>query len=293
MDSYVLSCCSTSDLSPEEYKKRNIEYICFHYFLGDKEYVDDFGKTLSYKDFYQKMMDGVMTKTTQLNAEQYYEYFEKFLIEGKDILHVTLSSGLSGTYQSALIAKDMLKEKYKDRKILIVDSLAASSGYGLLMCELAKLKDEGMSIDELYKFANDNKLKVHHWFFSTDLKFYVRGGRISKSAGLIGNILHLCPVLNMSNEGRIVPRKKIIGKKRAIKDIIEEMVLNADKDYSDDCFICDSECIEDANRVKEAVEKQFPKLKNKVKIFNIGTTIGSHTGPGTVALFFFGKERIN
>lgn len=293
MSNYVLSCCSTSDLSPEEYKSRNIECLCFHFFMDDKEFIDDFGKTISYKDFYQRMLDGVVTKTTQLNSQQYIEYFEKFLKEGKDIIHVTLSSGLSGTYQSALIARDMLLEKYKDRKIYVVDSLGASSGYGLLVCKMATLRDQGMSIDDLYNWAINNRLKVHYWSFSTDLKFYVRGGRISKSAGLIGNILHLCPVLNMNVEGKLTPRKKIIGKKRAIDDVVNEMIANTSKDYNDECFICNSECIDDASRVKEKVENYFPNLKGKVKIFNIGTTIGSHTGPGTVALFFFGKERIN
>jgi DegV family protein with EDD domain len=295
MSNYVLSCCSTSDLSLEYYKKRDIHFICFHFFLGDKEYADDFGQSIPFKDFYQAMRDGVMTKTSQVNADEFIKYFEGFLKEGKDVLHVSLSSGLSGVFNSANIAKGILEEKYPDRKILVVDSLGASSGYGLLMDKLADLRDEGKGLEEVYAFAEEHKLNVHHWFFSTDLEYYVRGGRITKTAGLIGNILHLCPLLNMDNHGLLIPRKKIIGKKRVIDEIVNCMVENAEDglNYSGKCYICNSDCEEDAERVAKLVEEKFPKLNGKVEIYSVGTTIGSHTGPGTVALFFFGKQRVN
>ncbi len=294
MNKYLLSCCSTSDLNVKHYKDRGIRYICFHYFLDGIEHKDDFGETLPISEFYKKMEQGAMTKTSQLNAQDYYNYFENLINEGyKEILHLTLSSGISGTINSAKIAVSMINEKYKDVKIYIVDSLAASSGYGLLMDKLADLKDEGKSIEEVRDWAENNRLSINHWFFSTDLKYFVRGGRISKTSGFFGNMLHVCPLLNVNDEGKLIPREKIIGKKKAINAIVQKMIENAKdgKDYNDYCYISHSAVFEDAKAVKDKVEEAFPNLKGKVEIFDIGTTIGSHTGPGTVALFFVGKER--
>lgn len=294
MNKYLLSCCSTSDLNVKHYKDRGIRYICFHYFLDGIEHKDDFGETLPISEFYKKMEQGAMTKTSQLNAQDYYNYFENLINEGnKEILHLTLSSGISGTINSARIAVSMINEKYKDVKIYIVDSLAASSGYGLLMEKLADLKDEGKSIEEVRDWAENNRLFINHWFFSTDLKYYVRGGRISRTSGFFGNMLHVCPLLNVNDEGKLIPREKIIGKKKVINAIVQKMIENAKdgKDYNDYCYISHSAVFEDAKAVKDKVEDYFPNLKGKVEIFDIGTTIGSHTGPGTVALFFVGKER--
>ena len=294
MNKFLLSCCSTSDLNVKHYKDRGIRYICFHYFLDGIENKDDFGETLPISEFYKKMKQGAMTKTSQLNAQDYYNYFENLINEGyKEILHLTLSSGISGTINSARIAVNMINEKYKDVKIYIVDSLAASSGYGLLMEKLADLKDEGKSIEEVRDWAENNRLFINHWFFSTDLKYYVRGGRISRTSGFFGNMLHVCPLLNVNDEGKLIPREKIIGKKKVINAIVQKMIENAKdgKDYNDYCYISHSAVFEDAKAVKDKVEDYFPNLKGKVEIFDIGTTIGSHTGPGTVALFFVGKER--
>ena len=294
MNKYLLSCCSTSDLNVKHYKDRGIRYICFHYFLDGIEHKDDFGETLPISEFYKKMEQGAMTKTSQLNAQDYYNYFENLINEGyKEILHLTLSSGISGTINSAKIAVNMINEKYKDVKIYIVDSLAASSGYGLLMEKLADLKDKGKSIEEVRDWAENNRLSINHWFFSTDLKYFVRGGRISKTSGFFGNMLHVCPLLNVNDEGKLIPREKIIGKKKVINAIVQKMIENAKdgKDYNDYCYISHSAVFEDAKAVKDKVEEAFPNLKGKVEIFDIGTTIGSHTGPGTVALFFVGKER--
>ena len=293
MNHYVLSCCSTADLKKEHLKKRDISYICFHYELDGKEYRDDLGESMTFEDFYQAMSDGADTKTSQINADEYEEYFEAFLKEGKDILHVTLSSGISGSINSAMIARGMLEEKYPDRKIYIVDSLLASSGYGLFMDKLADLREEGKNIEEVYEWAEENKLKAHAWFFSTDLTFFVKGGRISKTSGLVGGILNICPLLNMDKEGKLIPRQKIRTKKKVIEAIVEQMEQNAQdgRDYSGKCYISHSACLENAKEVAERIESRFPKLNGKVEINDVGTTIGSHTGPGTVALFFWGKIR--
>lgn len=295
MSEYIISCCSTADLSKEHFTNRHIHYICFHYFLDGKPYADDLGQSMPFDKFYEAMANGADTKTSQINMEEFAEYFEPFLQEGKDIIHLTLSSGISGVYNSAMLAKEDLAEKYPDRKIYIIDSLAASSGYGLLMDKLADLRDEGMDIDTLAKWAEDNRLKLNHWFFSTDLTFYVKGGRISKAAGAIGGMLNICPLLNVDLEGRLIPRQKIRTKKKVIAAIAEKMKELAENgtDYNGKCYISQSACYEDARAVADLVEAAFPHLNGKVEINSIGTTIGSHTGPGTVALFFWGQERTN
>ncbi len=293
MSDYILSCCSTADLSAELMEARDIHYICFHYEVDGTTYPDDLGQSIPFSRFYQMMRDGAMTRTSQVAAGEYEEYFESFLREGKDILHLTLSSGISGTLNSAMIAAEDLREKYPERKIYIVDSLAASSGYGLFMDRLADLRDSGMSIDEVRDWAEANKLKCLHWFFTSDLTFFIRGGRVSKASGMIGQVLNICPLLNVDAQGKLIPREKHRGKKKVIHAIVQKMKEQAENglDYSGKCFISQSDCLSDARAVADAVEAAFPKLDGKVRIFDIGTTIGSHTGPGTVALFFWGQER--
>lgn len=293
MNNYIISCCSTADLTEEHFKARDISYICFHFELDGKEYADDLGKSIPFDRFYQMMQEGAETRTSQINAEEFEAYFESFLKAGKDILHVCLSSGISGVMNSAMIAKEELEERYPERKILVVDSLGASSGYGLLMDRLADLRDEGKSLEEVYEWAEAHKLELHHWFFSTDLTFYIKGGRISKTAGVIGGVLNICPLLNMDNQGKLIPRSKIRTKKKVIRAIVDKMEEYADNglDYSGKCYISHSACYEDARAVADLIESRFPKLNGKVEIYSVGTTIGSHTGPGTVAVFFWGKER--
>lgn len=295
MSDYYLSCCSTADLSQEWFEKRNINYICFHFELGGKQYLDDLGVSVPPDEMYRKMTEGADTKTSQVTIGEYEEYFENMLKEGKDILHLCLSSGISGTFNSATIAKDSLLEKYPDRKIYIVDSLAAASGFGLLMDKLADLRDSGMSLDDLYKWSEEHKLELHHWFFSTDLTFFIKGGRVSKASGFIGSVLSICPLLNVDFEGHLIAREKIRTKKKVIQRIVEQMEENAQDAlaYSDKCFISHSACLEDAQAVAALIEERFPNLNGKVEIFPIGATIGSHTGPGTVALFFWGNKRVN
>lgn len=295
MADYVLSCCSTADLSKEYFTTRDIKYVCFHFELGGTEYLDDLGTSVPPAELYRRMVAGEGTKTSQVPVKEYEDLFEESLSKGKDVIHLTLSSGISGSYNSACIARDEMQEKYPDRKIYVIDSLAASSGYGLLVDAAADRRDEGMSIDDLYAWIEENKLRVHHWFFSTDLTFYIRGGRVSKTAGFIGTIMNICPLLNVSNEGKLIPREKIRTKKKVIRRIVDLMRENADNgtDYTGKCFISQSESMDDARAVADLIEAEFPKLDGKVQIYPIGATIGSHTGPGTVALFFFGKKREN
>lgn len=295
MNEYILSCSSTADLSEEHFRNRSISYICFHYELDGVQYPDDLGKSIPFDKFYAAMANGADTKTSQINVDEYINYFEPFLKKGKDILHLSLSSGISGTINSAMVAKDTLLEQYPDRTIYIVDSLAASSGYGLLMDRLADLRDEGKSLSEVYEWALANRLKLNHWFFSTDLTFYIKGGRISKASGFIGGMLNICPLLNVNNLGKLIPRYKIRTKRKVIHTVVDKMeeCIEEGRDYSGKCYISHSACYEDARAVADLIEERFPHLDGKVLINNVGTTIGSHTGPGTVAVFFWGKERVD
>lgn len=293
MSEYVLSCCSTADLTKEHFQRRSIEYICFHYALDGKEYIDDLGESMPFEEFYALVGKGADTRTSQVNISEYVAHFSRFMEQGKDVVHVCLSSGISGSINSARNAALIVNERYPDNKVYIVDSLGASSGFGLLMDYAADKRDEGLSAEELVQWLEENRLHLHHWFFSTDLSTYVKGGRISKTAAVFGGMLEICPLLNMDNAGRLIPRSKIRTKKKVIREIVERMAKCADggENYSGKCYISHSACYEDARAVADLVEARFPKLDGKVEIYYVGTTIGSHTGPGTVALFFLGEER--
>ncbi len=293
MSEYCITCCSTADMPASYFEENQIPYTCFHFMLDGKEYPDDLGKTVPFDKFYQMITDGAQPTTAQVNTEQYVQLFESVLKQGKDVLHLTLSSGISGTYNSANLARMQMEEKYPDRKIFVIDSLAASSGYGLLVDQALENQKNGMSLEENAKWIEDNKNKLHHWFFSTDLTSFIRGGRISKVSGFFGQALNICPLMNVNNEGKLIPRNKYRGKKQVIREMVKRMEEHAQNglDYSGKCFISNSACMEDAQKVARLVEEAFPKLNGKVMINSIGTVIGTHTGPGTVALFFWGDER--
>ena len=295
MSDYILSCCSTADLTKEQFLRRNINYICFHYAIDGEEHMDDLGESMPFDVFYDRIAKGADTRTSQINISEYVDYFSSFAEQGKDIVHVSLSSGISGTVNSARNAALIVRERFPERKIYVVDSLAAASGYGLLMDAAADKHDAGMSAEELVNWLEDNKLNMHHWFFSTDLSTFVRGGRISKTSAVFGGILEICPLLNVDVSGRLTARSKVRTKKKVIQEIVKRMEACAENglDYSGKCYISHSACLEDCQAVVALIEERFPKLDGKVQIFNVGTTIGAHTGPGTVALFFWGDERVD
>lgn len=292
MSDYIISACSTADLTKEQFEKYDIKYIYFHYRLDGEVYPDDLGQTMSFEEFYKKMEDGADTATSQVNPDEFIEFFTPYLEAGKDVIHCTLSSGISGVHNSACIARDELQEKYPDRKIIVIDSLCAATGYGMLMIEAAKRRDAGATIDELAEWIEKSKLKMEHWLYVSDLKYLVRGGRVSKASGFIGNMLNICPVICVDSEGKLAPQEKIRGKKKAAKKLVEKMVELADGgvDYSGSCWLSMSACMEDAEYIKSLIKETFPKIDGEIVINNIGTVIGSHTGPGTAVLFFWGKE---
>ncbi|HJC65574.1 MAG: DegV family protein [Lachnospiraceae bacterium] len=290
---YAITCCSTADLPAQFYEKTGISYAKFHFSMNGVEYDDDLGLSISPEEFYQQIRQGALPVTSQVNVQQYEDLFEPILRSGKDLIHLTLSSGISGSIGSARIAARELSERYPNRRIQIIDSLAAASGYGLLVEEAYCRQQEGMSFDQLVSWIEENKLKLHHWFFSTDLTHFRRGGRISASSAFFGNMLNICPLMNVNSQGKLVPREKIRGKKRVMGQMLRQMELHAQEGlaYKGRCFICHSDCASDARELAAMVEQAFPSLDGPVEIFPIGTVIGSHTGPGTVALFFWGDER--
>ena len=293
MQSFLLTCCSTADLSKEYFEKRGIPYVCFHFTIDGVEYPDDLGQSMPFDEFYARIDKGAMPTTSLVNTAQFIAFFEPFLKEGKDILHLSFSSGLSGTYAAAILARDELLERYPARQLVIVDSLGASSGYGLMVDTLADMRDSGVSLADTAAWIEAHKLNLHHWFFSTDLTHYKRGGRISPTAFVVGSILGINPLMNMDDGGHLTPRFKINGKKRVMREIVKQMELHAEDglDYSKKCFISNSACPEDAKAVAALVEQTFPKLDGNVLVNSVGTVVGAHTGPGTVALFFWGDSR--
>lgn len=291
MADYKITCCSTCDLSAEHLKKLDVGFATYHYIIDGQDNVDDLFTSCSPEEFYGKIDGGALPTTAQVSPDELITLIEPILKSGKDVLHIEFSSGLSGGWQSAQTARDILAAKYPERKLYIIDSLAASSGYGLLVDKAAELKAGGMDIDELYNWIEANKLKLRHWFFSTNLTHFKRGGRISGPAAAIGNILNICPVMDVNSQGKLIIRKKVMGKKKAINEIVSLMESQAKggAEYNEKCYICNSMRLEDSKTVAALVEQAFPKLNGKVEINNIGTVIGSHTGPGTIALFFFSE----
>ena len=289
--SYIISTCTTADMTKEMFDKLDVRYIGFHFVVNGKSYTDDLYNEMSAKEFYGHIRNGADTSTSQVSVGEYVDYFRELLEEGKDILHACLSSGISNTVQSANAAAEMLKAEFPDRKIYIVDSLCASSGAGLYMTLLSQKRAEGMDIDSLYQWALENRQQVQHWFCSTDLTYYIKGGRVSKVSGILGGIFEICPLLCVSPEGKLKVISKIRTKKKVLTALVDKMEQYAvgGKRYNGLCYISNSDCLEDAEFVRDEVLRRFKNVK-EVPIFDIGTTIGCHTGTGTVALFFTSND---
>lgn len=292
MEDYIITTSSTADLPKEYFVKRDVKFIKYHFELDGKEYLDDLGDSISNKEFYTKIKEGSDTRTSLVNEEEYTKFFEEILESQKNIIHIELSSGISGSYNSAKNAAERLNQINKN-KIKVIDSLAASSGLGLLVDSALDLKKQGKSFDEVVDFLENNKLNLHHWFFSTNLERYFKGGRISRTSFMIGSFFNIYPLLNVSKEGKLVVRKKLHGIKSVRKEILNMLYENIqDKEnYSGKIFICHSDFLEEACYLAKTIEEKFPNLKEEIKINNIGPTIGSHSGVGTFAVFFYGTKR--
>ena len=287
---FVLSCESTVDLPFSYVSERNIPVIFYSYTIDGKEYVDDMLRNPeALPQFYQFLEEDKLPSTSQINEFNYLNFFEQQLQHG-DLLHIAFGSGMTQSVRNAELAADELREKYPERKIIVIDSLCSSSGYGMLVDYAADMRDKGCTMEEIERWVIDNRQNIHHQFFSTELKHYRRSGRMSGATAMVATVLGICPIMRLDDKGRIIAYGKVRGKNNAIKATVDAMEAHAQggRNYTGKCFICHSQCIQDAEKTKAAILERFPHIQGDV---DIGTIIASHCGPGTVAIFFLGDER--
>ena len=292
-DSFILSCESTVDLPYSYVSGRDIPVLFYSYLVDGKEYIDDMGRAPeALPHFYEMLKNGALPSTSQLNTFQYTEFFEELLQKG-NLLHIAFGSGMTGSVKNAMEAAEALREKYPERRLIVIDSLCSSSGYGLLVDMAADIRDRGESMEAVAAWIEQNRNKVHHQFFSTDLKYFKRSGRVSGAAATVGAILNICPIMRLDDKGRIIAYDKVRGKKNAIRETLRTMEQHAQGgvNYSGKCFICHSNCPAEAEATRQAVAEHFPHIQGDIRVNEIGTIIASHCGPGTVAVFFMGDER--
>ena len=293
MSKFILSCESTVDVPYSEIAARDISVLFYSYTVDGTVYPDDMGRDPeALPRFYRFLSEGKLPQTSQLNIADYTEYFES-LPKDADVLHIAFTSGQSGSVNNAYLAADAMREKYPDRRVIVLDSLCSSSGYGLLVNAAADLRDKGCDIDTVSDWVLKNRNRVHHQFFSTDMTQFRRTGRVSGAAALAATMLGICPIMRLDDRGRIIAYGKVRGKKSAIHTTVSEMKKHAQNGtaYAGPCYVCNSDCPEDAELLIAALEEEFPAQKGRIRLYDIGTIIGSHAGHGTVAVFFLGDER--
>ena len=290
---FTLSCCSTVDLPYSYMESRDIPVLFYTYVVDGVEYDDDMGRDPeALPRFYRFIREGKLPQTSQINVAAYMEFFERLLQKG-DLLHIAFTSGQSGSVHNAFLAAEELRQKYPDKKLIVIDSLCSSSGYGLLVDSAADLRDQGKSLEEVEQWVLAHRNRVHHQFFSSDMTQFRRTGRVSGAAATVAPVLNICPIMRLDDTGSIKAYSKVRGKKKAVEVTVETMAQCAEggADYDGKCFVCHSRCPQDAQLLIDAIEQRFPRLKGRIRLCDIGTIIGSHAGPGTVAVFFYGNER--
>ena len=290
MKNYVIVTESTTDLTQDLVNELGIKIIPMVFGFENESYLNyPDNREMDIHKFYERVKAGERSTTALINSKTFEEYFEPILKSGDDILYIGFSSGLSGTYNSSLIAAEELKQKYPDSKIVCIDTLAASMGEGLLVYHAVKLKQQGKNIEQVSQWLMDNRLKLNHWFTVDDLNHLRRGGRISAMTATIGSALNVKPILHVDNEGHLIPVHNVRGRKKSINALLEHMEELSINPQEQTIFISHANCLEDAENLANLIRK---KLKIKEIILNfIGPVIGSHTGQGAIALFFIGKER--
>lgn len=289
MRDFVITTDNSADLPMDYYEKQGVGVASLTYTLDGTTY--DMYTTIPSHDFYDAMRGGSMPTTSQVNPSDMRTLFEPYLKEGKDILHIAFSSGLSGSYNSSRIAAEELAEEYPDAKIVTIDSLSASLGQGLLVHKAVQMKADGKSFDEIAKWVEDHKLNLCHMFTVGDLNHLYRGGRISKLTAVFGTMVNIKPVLHVDQEGKLVNIDKVRGRKKSLIGLVDKMEekIGSYRHKNDVIFISHGDCLEDAKYVAKQVEERFGYTEFMYN--NVGATIGAHAGPGTVALFFLGDER--
>lgn len=289
MNKFKIITDSGCDLSYEIIKEYEIGYIGLICDLDDQRIIEDFGRTISYKDFYGRLSDGSMPKTSQINPNTFYDQFEKYLKEGYDIVYISLSSKLSGTYNSSLIARNELLEKYPDANITIIDSESASEGMGVLVYEAAKQKKAGKSINEIVSYVESIKNKLYCFFTVKDLKHLERGGRISSTAAMLGSILNINPILEVTHEGTLENVGKIRGEKKALKELVNKLDEHLGTSELKEVFITHADNEKAVEYIISLINEKY--IPEKIHVNYMGLAIGSHTGQGAVGIFFLGAER--
>lgn len=288
MNKYIIYTDSSCDFSRQMIEERGLHYssLSFKFDGEEKIYLCD---EMPIKEFYDKMRQGAVAKTSAVNPDGFIEAFENQLKEGNDILYIGFSSGLSTTFNSARIAADQLREKYPDRKIITVDTLAASAGIALLLDLIIEKKNAGATIEDAAKFAEDTKMSICHWFTVDDLVYLKRGGRISPTAAFFGNMIGIKPVLHVDNEGHLINVSKIRGRRAAVAALADKYGELADENAKKQVYISHADCLADAEFLANLIKTKYGADTNLIT--DVGNVIGAHSGPGTLALFFVGKER--
>ena len=288
MSNYVIHTDSACDMPYETLKEWGVAYADLTFKFDDSETVYD-GSSMPITEFYQKMRDGKVAKTAAANTEAFTAIFEKTLSEGNDVLHLGFSSGLSATFNCARLAANALAEKYPERKIILVDSLMASAGTGLYLRLLLDKKAEGASIEEVASYAEEIKMNVCAWFTVDDLVYLKRGGRISAATALVGNMLGIKPILHVDNEGHLINVAKARGRRGSIMALADKYGELARELATDKVYISHGDCEADAKALADILKEKYGATVSVITY--VGSVIGAHSGPGTLALFFIGKER--
>ena len=292
MAAFKIVTDATADL-PQEYLEEH-DIACMHmgYTIGGEVYGGETGKLMDWKEFYALMRAGDMPKTSQINPEESKSHFETYLAEGnKEILYLAFSSGLSGTYNSARIAAQDVMEEHPGCKIIVIDSLCASMGEGLFVHKAAEMREAGKSMEETAAWREEHVQNFVHIFTVDDLNHLYRGGRVSKTAAVIGTIAGIKPVLNVDEEGHLIPIEKVRGRKKSLLKLVDYMEkrMGSYQEKNDIIFISHGDAEEDAQFVADEIKRRFGI--EKFLISPIGPTVGAHSGPGTIALFFMGEKR--
>lgn len=286
MSKFVITADSTVDLPKAFLEEKQVPVVSLSYIIDGATYKD--GEGLTSKEFYDRIREGAMPTTSQVNPEQARDLFEPILKGGTDILHIAFTSGLSGTYNSCRIAAEELSEEYPDRKIVVVDSLCAASGGGMLLYKAIELKEQGKSFDEIVTWVEENKLHVCHDVTVDDLFHLHRGGRVSKASAVVGTIVKIKPIIHVNDEGKLIVIGKERGRKKALQTLVERMEEKSQGFENDIVMITHGDALEDAEYVKGLIQDKFG-ITN-IMINPLGTVIGSHTGPGVIALFYMGNR---
>lgn len=286
MRDFVISADSTVDLPKQFLEEKQVPVVSLSYIIDGATYKD--GEGLTSKEFYDKIREGAMPTTSQVNPEQARDLFEPILKEGKDILHIAFTSGLSGTYNSCRIAAEELSEEYPNRTIVVIDSLCAASGGGLLLYKALQLRDKGKTLEEIATWVEENKLHVCHDVTVDDLFHLHRGGRVSKASAVLGTIIKIKPIIHVNDEGKLIVIGKERGRKKALQTLVERMEEKSQGFENDIVMITHGDALEDAEYVKGLIEEKFGI--HNIMINPLGTVIGSHTGPGVISIFYMGNR---